>query len=92
MYAGALFERNDFENPDLFARKMAVQFMFGAQLGWFGMSKYGRDRKLPNKDNLATYGIYNELMDAKYDQEIEYLRKLASAKKQVNHYFLHGRV
>jgi hypothetical protein len=44
MYAGALFERNDFTNPDLFSRKLAVQFMFGAQLGWFGLSKFGRDR------------------------------------------------
>lgn len=81
MYAGALFERNDFYNPDLFARKMAVQFMFGAQLGWFGLSKFGRDREIPNKHDLHTYGIYNELMDAKYDDEIIYLRKLASAKK-----------
>jgi hypothetical protein len=60
---------------------MAIQFMFGAQIGWFGMSKYGRDREIPNKHDTHTYGIYNELMDAKYDQEIEYLRKLASAKK-----------
>lgn len=66
--------------------------MFGAQLGWFGLSSYGRDRKLPDKEDLHTYGIYNELMDAKYDEEIFYLRKLASAKKQANHYFLHGRV
>jgi len=70
MYAGALFERNDFTNPDLFARKLAVQFMFGAQLGWFGISKYDRDRELPNKHDTHTYGIYNELMDAKYDAEI----------------------
>jgi len=55
--------------------------MFGAQLGWFGLSSYGRDRKLPDKEDLHTYGIYNELMDAKYDDEVIYLRKLASAKK-----------
>jgi hypothetical protein len=56
------------------------------------MSKYGRDRELPNEHDTHTYGIYNELMDAKYDQEIEYLRRLASAKKQANQYFLHGRI
>lgn len=66
--------------------------MFGAQLGWFGLSKFGRDRMLPNKVDTHTYGIYNELMDAKYDQEISYLRRLASAKKAANQYFLHGRV
>ena len=47
---------------------------------------------MPNKVDTHTYGIYSELMDAKYDPEIQYLRRLASAKKTANQYFLHGRV
>lgn len=66
--------------------------MFGSQIGWLGLSKYGPDRELPNKKDTHTYGIYNELMDAQYDPEIEYLRKLSSAKHTINPYFLHGRV
>jgi len=83
MYAGAMFFKQDFEDPDVFASKCANMFMFGAQLGWFS---------LIGRDNQAPYmGIYEELMDEKYDMEIEYLRKLSKAKRVANSYFLNGR-
>ena len=93
MYAGALFEKNDFyDTADNFARKMAIQFMFGAQMGWFGMGRYGNAVSLPASSGPPIYGIYNELMNQQFDPEIQYLRKLSQAKKIANPYFLHGRM
>jgi hypothetical protein len=48
MYAGALFEKNDFyDTADNFARKLAIQFMFGAQMGWFGLGRWEGSANLP---------------------------------------------
>lgn len=91
LYAGALFGKPDFKDPNVFAGKLANNFMFGAQMGWFSL--VGQ-----NNTNQTTgfafpeRGIYEELMDTKHDPEILYLRKLSSAKKVANEYFLHGRV
>lgn len=35
--------------------------------------------------------IGSELLDPKFEPEIQYLRRLSSAKKVANEYFLHGR-
>jgi hypothetical protein len=72
LYAGAEFSVNDFDEPDVFAGKIANMFMFGAQMGWFSL--IGRDNEKPNM------GIYHKFMDPKHDQEIFYLNILSSAK------------
>ena len=34
MFAGAEFTRENVTTPDTFAKKLAGQFIFGAQIGW----------------------------------------------------------
>ena len=65
--------------------------MFGAQMGWFSMLGQNNTNQTTGEYHPER-GIYEELMDTKHDPEIFYLRKLSSAKKVVNEYFLHGRV
>jgi hypothetical protein len=75
---GAEFFPTDFvPNPDVFAAKLANQFLFGAQMGWFSLG--GKD------------GIYNDLMDSAYDREVAYLRLLSKAKQTANKWLVHGR-
>ena len=91
LYAGALFGKPDFKDPNVFAAKLANNFMFGAQMGWFSMLGQNNTNQTTGEYHPER-GIYEELMDTKHDPEIHYLRKLSSAKKVVNEYFLHGRV
>ena len=81
---GAEFFRNDFlPDPDVFAAKVAVQFVFGAQLGWFSLG--GRDNQNP------AMGIYDLLLSHEYDDEIRYLKDLSVAKTTAKAWFNHGR-
>ena len=66
--------------------------MFGAQMGWFGLGRWETSAGLPQENGPTVYGIYNEIMNQQYDPEVQYLRKLSSAKKIANPYFLHGRI
>jgi len=82
---GAEFFQQDFlPNPDVFAAKIAAQFIFGAQMGWFSLG--GRDNQSP------AMGVFGLMMDARYDAEITYLRSLSSAKLDAQSWFNHGRV
>lgn len=81
---GAEFYQQDFKDPNIFAAKVAVMYVFGAQMGWFSLG--GRDNEHP------PMGIHELLMDAEYDQEILYLRKLSQAKLVAKKWFNHGRV
>lgn len=84
MSMGAEFFQNDFDpNPDVFAAKIAIQFLFGAQMGW--MSLGGRDNQNP------PMGVYDMLMSPKYDAEVEFLKTLSKAKQKVSTYLNHGR-
>ena len=65
MYAGAEFFVSDFNDPNVFAAKLADMFMFGSQMGWFSL--VGVEGVEPDM------AIYDLLMSPKYDQEILYL-------------------
>jgi len=91
LYAGALFGKPDFKDPNVFTGKLANNFMFGAQMGWFSLVGQNNTNQT-TEFAFPERGIYEELMDTKHDPEILYLRKLSSAKKIANEYFLHGRV
>ena len=53
---GGEFYKNDFDpNPDVFTSKIAIQYLFGSQIGWFSLG--GRDNQIPNM------GIFDDLMD-----------------------------
>lgn len=80
---GAEFYQPDFDDPDVFAAKVAVMYIFGAQMGWFSLG--GRDNEHPGM------GIFELLMDPKYDAEILYLRRLSEAKLVAAEWFNHGR-
>eukprot|EP00466_Bigelowiella_natans_P008547 jgi/Bigna1/75549/fgenesh1_pg.35_\ len=82
---GAEFFQQDFlPNPDVFAAKVAAQFVFGAQMGWFSLG--GRDNQSP------PMGTFELMMDAQYDAEMSYLRSLSNAKLAAGSWFNHGRV
>jgi hypothetical protein len=81
---GAEFFRQDFSpNPDVFAAKVAVQYVFGAQLGWFSLG--GRDNQSP------AMGVMEELMDPAYDSEVAYIKALSDHKTCAADWFNHGR-
>jgi len=82
--AGAEYFANDFApNPDLFSAKLAHQFLYGAQMGWFSLG--GRDNQSPYM------GIYDQLMDPAHDPEILYLQRLSGAKVTARRWLTHGR-
>lgn len=85
MSVGAEFFANDFNNPDVFASKIAAQFSFGVVMGW--MSLGGRDNQDPYM------GLYSLLMSPEYDPEIFYIRDLAVARRVpiASRFFIHGR-
>jgi hypothetical protein len=81
---GAEFFRQDLTpDPDVFAAKVAVQFSFGAQMGWFSLG--GRDNQQP------PMGVYDLLMSHMYDAEVAYLRALSRAKQIAARWFNFGR-
>jgi len=81
---GAEFFQEDLvPDPDVFAAKIAVQYIFGAQLGWFSLG--GRDNQVP------PMGIYDLLMSPSVDTEIAYLRTLSRAKQLAADWFNFGR-
>eukprot|EP01043_Picozoa_sp_COSAG02_P035835 COSAG02_NODE_2591_length_8466_cov_26.224095_6_plen_256_part_00 len=72
------------QDPDVFAAKIAAQFVFGAQLGWFSLG--GRDNQHP------AMGIMVLLLDSDYDEEVFYLRSLSKAKHMAAPWFNHRRM
>ena len=81
---GAKFYQNDLTpNPNVFAAKIANQFLFGAQMGWFSLG--GRSNQNP------PMGLFELLMDVSYDKEIKYLRELSTAKRTASDWLVHGR-
>ena len=81
---GAEFFQADFVDPNVFAAKIAAQYVFGAQLGWFSLG--GRDNQHPSM------GIHELLLDPAYDPEIFYLQALSAAKQLAAPWFNHGRM
>jgi hypothetical protein len=85
LFMGAEYFQKDLSpNPNVFAAKIANQLLFGAQIGWFSLG--GRSNIVEPKS-----GLYELLMDAKYDDEIIYLRLLSSVKRKCNLWLTHGR-
>jgi hypothetical protein len=80
---GAEFYRTDFDNPDVFAAKLAAQFVFGSILGWFSLG--GRT------DVSGSMRLYELLMSPTYDDEIFYLKRLALARKAAREFMIYGR-
>ena len=81
---GAEFFQQDFSpNPDVFAAKVAVQYVFGAQLGWLSLG--GRDNQSP------AMGVMDELMDHQYGPEVAYIKALSNHKTCAAEWFNHGR-
>ena len=82
---GAEFFQDDLAggDPDVFAAKIAKQYVFGSQMGWFSLG--GRDNQNP------AMGLFELLMSESYDSEISFLRALSSAKQVSNPWMNHGR-
>lgn len=80
---GAEFYRTDFDNPDVFAAKIAAQFVFGSILGWFSLG--GRT------DVSGSMRLYELLMSPTYDDEIFYLKRLALARRAARDFMVYGR-
>jgi hypothetical protein len=80
---GAVFYQNDFVNPDVFAAKIAKQFMFGAMLGWFSLG--GRNN---TKFPVALFDI---LMSPDYSSEVLYLKLLSDARTFLVPHLMLGR-
>ena len=80
---GAVFYQTDFSNPDVFAAKVAKQFMFGAMLGWFSLG--GRDNAKP------PVALYDILMSPAYNSEVLYVKMLSDARAFLVPHLMLGR-
>lgn len=81
---GSVFFLEDLtHNTDVFAAKVAAQYLFGAQLGWFSLG--GSDVQVPYM------GMYEALMSPVYDPEVEFLKLLSRAKTAGNRWLQEGR-
>ena len=80
---GAEFYRTDFDYPDVFAAKLAAQFVFGSILGWFSLG--GRT------DVSGSMRLYELLMSPTYDDEVFYLKRLALARQAAREFMIYGR-
>ena len=81
---GAEFFKEDLtNNPDVFSAKIAEQFGFGAQLGWFSLG--GRNNQNPYM------GLYETLLDDEYNSEIDYLMLLMDGKRKLGGWLQDGR-
>jgi hypothetical protein len=80
---GSVFYQTDFTNPDVFAAKVAKQFMFGAMLGWFSLA--GRDNAKP------PVALYDILMSPAHDSEVLYVKLLSDARAHLAPYIMLGR-
>ncbi len=80
---GSVFYQNDFVNPDVFASKVAKQFMFGAMLGWFSLG--GRhNTKFP-------VALFDILMSPAYSSEVLYVKLLSDARAFLVPHLMLGR-
>ena len=77
------FQQDLVPDPDVFASKLATQFGFGAQMGWFSLG--GRDNQQP------PMGLFELLMSPAFDAEIDYLRTLSRGKQLAADWFNFGR-
>lgn len=80
---GAVFYQTDFINPDVFAAKVAKQFLFGAMLGWFSLG--GRDNAKP------PVALFDILMSPVHDSEVLYVKLLSDARAFLTPHLMLGR-
>ena len=81
---GSEFFQDDLNgNGDVFAAKIAQQFLMGAQMGW--MSLGGRDNQDP------PMGLYDLLMDPSQDATVDFIKTLSGARAALNATFFDGR-
>ena len=80
---GAVFYQTDFINPDVFAAKVAKQFLFGAMLGWFSLG--GRDNAKP------PVALFDLLMSPAHDSEVFYVKLLSDARQFLGPFIILGR-
>ena len=81
---GMEFFSSDFlPNPNVFSGKIAKQFLFGGQLGWFSL--IGRNNEHPE------VGLLAPMMNPQHDPEIAYLRTLSDARLLAIDYLWDGR-
>ena len=81
---GAIFTVEDLvvNTDSAYATRLAAQFVHGAQLGW--MSLGGTSDSPP-------MGLYDYLMQAEHEAEVEWLASLGKKRGLLSDYFLHGR-
>jgi len=58
---GTFFSRDDLENPSSFAAKLGQMFVFGAQLGWFGLYEILDERHRTETEYLRKLAKYRGL-------------------------------
>ena len=81
---GMVYYVTDFApNPNVFSGKVAKQFLFGGQLGWFSL--VGRDNQHPQ------VGLLAPMMEPQHDPEIAYLRTLSDGRLLAIDYMWDGR-
>jgi hypothetical protein len=75
--AGAEFYQSDLINPKVFASKLAYQYVYGAQMGWFALGN--------GSDNM---GLFDLLMEGRFEEEVNFLKTLSS-HKYMNRKWMH---
>eukprot|EP01065_Artemidia_motanka_P030722 TRINITY_DN36805_c0_g1_i1.p1 TRINITY_DN36805_c0_g1~~TRINITY_DN36805_c0_g1_i1.p1 ORF type:complete len:851 (+),score=223.16 TRINITY_DN36805_c0_g1_i1:62-2554(+) len=88
---GSIYSHADMAlNPDVLAARLAANFVYGVQLGWFSLG--GVDHGPMLDHSCGPMGQYDLWMDPKHDSEVEWLRLLASSRGSMQRYFVYGRL
>lgn len=88
---GSIFTHNDLAlNPDVYAVRLAANFIYGAQMGWFSL---GGVTHGPNLDTrCGPMYTLDSFLSPKHDPEVEFLQLLAASRGVMQRYFVHGRL
>ena len=88
---GSIYTHNDLAlNPDVWASRVAASFVWGIQMGWFSLG--GVDHGPDVDTQCGPMHTLDAFLDPKHDEEVDYLRLLATARGSMSRYFVHGRL
>jgi hypothetical protein len=88
---GAIYAGADFApDPNVLAARLATQFVYGSQLGWFSLGGVTHGERLDH--HCGPMGTATLWADPAHAAELAYLRSLIRARAQLARYLTHGRL
>ena len=88
---GAIYAGADFApNPDVLAARLATQFVYGSQLGWFSLGGVTHGDRLDHQCGpMGTAALW---ADPKHAAELSFLKGLVRMRARLGRYLTYGRL